>query len=65
MTALQGPVCPLNWRTVFILYLICVSFSSLNMFVCLFVFEVIFPEPIIVNLPEDQELEGVFIKILC
>jgi len=27
----------LHWHTVFILYLICVSFSSLNMFVCLFV----------------------------
>jgi len=27
---MQGPVCPLNWRTVFILYLICVSFSSIN-----------------------------------
>jgi len=53
----------------FILYLICVSFSSLNMFVCLFVclsvFEVIFPEPIIVNGPEVQEPEVVFMKILC
>ena len=32
-SVIQGAVCPLNWRTVFILYLICVSFSSLNMFV--------------------------------
>ena len=35
------------------------------LFVCLSVFEVIFPEPIIVNGREVQEPEGVFIKILC
>jgi len=30
--SLQGPVCPLNWLTVFRLYLICDSFSSITMF---------------------------------
>jgi len=36
------------------------------MFVCLFVFEVILPEPVVGTLlPEVEEPEGVFIKILC